>query len=160
MRVVVTQRRKAANAISFTFLLVMVGSAAYAYTCRGTSFMWVGGGLAFLSLFGLVRSTWTESLLLQIDDEGISDRRLGIGKILWSDVSEVKLQATEEHCFLCLSVPNAEPYLARLKGPKLERVLYHRKLGFQSFNIDVGMVQMNLQELKRQIEARIVKSKF
>jgi hypothetical protein len=119
----------------------------------------MGAVTALICLSGLIRSSWTEITLLQIDDEGVTDRRLGVGKILWSDVGEVKLLTTEEHCFLCVKVENPENYLTRLRGPKLEKVLFHRNLGFQTFNIDLRMVDANLLDLKRQIDERVKRNR-
>ncbi len=156
MYITVVQKRKSAvGAGSFLFFMLLFMSLAYSISVYKTKMVWFGLSACLISLSGILHAVWKKELLMQIDDVGIYDRRLGIGKIKWEDVAEVQLQVTEENRFLCFRMRNPEPYLARLKGKERERVLYHRGLGFQGFNIDVSPVDVNLLELKKLIDVRV-----
>lgn len=158
MRITVTDKYSAFSGSSVAFLAILILSLAFSVSVFRTPVMWFGLVASLISFSGLLHSLWTHALLLQIDDHGIYDRRLGIGKIHWTDVEDVQLQVTENNRFLCFKMANPEPYLARLKGANRERVLFHRSLGFQGFNVDVDAVDVNLLELKKYIDHRVRRS--
>lgn len=155
MQITVTEKQSGFNFASFLFLGLLVLSGAYCYSVFGTDVVWFGAVACVISLVGFFHSLWKHDLLLSIDDTGIYDRRLGIGKINWVDVEDVQLQVTEGNQFLCFKMSNATPYLERLKGSNRERVLFHRSLGFQGFNVDVSPVDVNLLELQQKIVQRV-----
>lgn len=155
MRIVVTQKQSGFGFASGLFLGLLGLCAAYTYSVFGDNVMWFGVLACVISFAGLLHSLWKHDLLLSIDDTGIYDKRLGIGKISWVDVEDVQLQVHEGHRFLCFKMSNVTPYLARLKGANRERVLFHRSLGFQGFNVDVSPVDVNLLELKKKIDDRV-----
>jgi hypothetical protein len=155
MRITVTQREGGFDILSLFFLVLFGMTVVYCYTVFRTPMIWFGGIACALSLLGFLHSEWKHSVLLRIDDTGIYDRRLGVGKIRWVDIDDVQLQVTEGNRYLCFRVHNPEPYLARLKGANRERVLYNHSLGFRGFNVDVNPVDVNLLELKKQIDARV-----
>ena len=58
---------------------------------------------------------------LIVDDEGIFDRVLGVGRIPWSDIQGAYLRQVRKHCFLSLEIVDSERYLQRL--PYFKRAL-------------------------------------
>lgn len=155
MQITVTQKQSGFGIGSFLFLGMVVLSAGFCYSARASDVLWYGLLALVISAVGFAHSLWKHDLLLSIDDTGIYDKRLGIGKINWADVQDVQLQVTEGQQYLCFKMSNAAPYLARLKGANRERVLFHRSLGFQGFNVDVSPVDVNLLELKKKIDDRV-----
>lgn len=156
MQIVVTQKQSGFGVASALFLGLLIMSAIYSVSVLYTPMMWFGFAACVISIFGIAHSIWNHDLLLlQIDDSGIFDRRLGVGKISWEDVEDVQLQVTEEQRYLCFKMANAKPYINRLSGADRERVLFHRSLGFHGFNVEVSPVDVNLLELKKQIDKRI-----
>ncbi len=155
MQITVTQKQSGFGVGSLLFLGLLALSVAYGYSAWGTDAFWFGVLACVISFSGLGHSVWKHDLLLSIDDVGIYDKRLGIGKINWVDVEDVQLQVTEGQQYLCFKMSNVAPYLARLKGADRERVLFHRSLGFQGFNVDVSPVDVNLLELKKKIDDRV-----
>ncbi len=157
MRITVTQKQTGFSFSSFMFLILLAMAMVYSWTAARSAMLWFGLGACAISLVGFLYSLWRKEVLLQIDDSGIYDKRLGMGKILWVDLEDVQLQVTEENRFLCFRVHNPEPYLNRLKGANRERVLFQRQLGFRGFNVDIGPLDVNLLELKKHIDQRIGK---
>jgi hypothetical protein len=155
MQILVTQKQSGIGLASWLFAGLLLLSAGYTYSAFGTNAVWFGALACLISLTGALHSAWKQDLLICIDDTGIYDKRLGIGKINWADVDDVQLQVTESNRFLCFKISNPAPYLARLKGANRERVLFHRSLGFHGFNVDVGPVDVNLLELQRKIYAHV-----
>jgi hypothetical protein len=92
---------------------------------------------------------------LIIDELGIYDEDLGVGKIEWSDVTDVHIEYSYGTRFLCLRVKNPGLYLARLDDQRKKKVLFHRSLGFHGFNIDVRGLRTNLIDLKNRVEKQV-----
>jgi hypothetical protein len=96
---------------------------------------------------------------LVIDDSGIYDARIGIPKIPWRDISQVSIVSGYGNRFLCIRVEDPQAYLAILSGRSKERLQFNQKLGFRSFNIDVGDLNINLLDLKKLVETRAKRSR-
>jgi len=94
---------------------------------------------------------------LVIDDTGVLDSRLGVGKIAWSDIEDVQIEAKYGNRFLCFRVRNPDIYIARIKGPKKAKALFHQQLGFKRFNVDVEDLEVSLVDLKKEIDALIAR---
>lgn len=155
MRIVVSQEQTHSTPGSAFFLVLLVGSVAYSLYAYGTPMIWVGGGAGLLALSGFLHESLKHEVLLLIDDDGIDDRRLGMGKISWDDVEDAQLLVTEGNRFLGLRVKDPEKYLARLNGPHRRLFESRRRLGFNGINIDIWALDVNLLELKRAIDKRI-----
>ena len=158
MNITVTRVHQSFGMTSLLFVAAMGLSGAYSVVFWHSPLRWLGLGAVVLSAGGLSYSLWKKQLLLQIDDNGIFDATLGVGKIAWEDVDDAQLQTTEENCFLCLRIRNPEPYVQRLWGTQRKKVLFHRGLGFNGFNVNVSRADVDLLELKKQIDRRLRRS--
>lgn len=164
MRIVVTRKNsQPSTSINMVFTFLVAGALAYYFTPWKIQALLVTVVACVLALAksvlfdGGVGNSESGDLLIEIDDAGVYDRRLGVGKILWKDIQDVKLQVTEGYSYLCFEVPNPEPYLARLSLAKRQRVKLNRDLGFYGFNVDVSAVSMNPLDLKKLIDKRLQK---
>ncbi len=155
MNITVTHEEHSFGMTSLLFVGALGLSAAYCLVFWSSPLKWLGMGAAVLSFGGLCYSFLKKQLLLQIDDKGIFDATLGVGKIAWEDVDDAQLQTTEQKCFLCLRIRNPEPYLRRSWGPLRKKIQFHRGLGFHGFNVNVSPANVDLLELKKQIDRRI-----
>jgi hypothetical protein len=82
---------------------------------------------------------------LTIDEEGIADRTLGVGKILWSDVEGAFIRSIEGNDFICLIVRDPEVYLERM-GPIRRRIARANwVLGFTELNLNLGGVTVRTE---------------
>jgi hypothetical protein len=117
-------------------------------------FAGVGFSLGVLIPLALWPREDAHGVVLTVNNEGIFDRRLGVGVIEWKDVEDAQIQVRYNNRFICLKVRSPEKYLARLAGPKQQNVLRNRDLGFNTFNISVNNVNVNLLELLDFIKKR------
>lgn len=114
------------------------------------------GGIIFLG-FILFYSFLTSDPLIVIDEEGIYDRRLEIGKISWSDIEEVQITGGYGNRLLSVRVREPGQYTKKLHGLHRETVKQRQDLGFSKFNVDLRDVNINLLDLKELIVRRISK---
>lgn len=157
MNVVLDKKKSGLGPLSFVLLSLFLLSAGFSAASYEKPVFWSAMALCGFSLVMLVIVLQQREILIQIDDIGIYDRRLGLGKVRWSDIVSVQLQVAEGNYFLSFRLRNPSPYLANLQGPQRERVMFHQKLGFKGFNVDVAALNVDLVELKRQIDLRIAR---
>ncbi|MEK6555395.1 MAG: STM3941 family protein, partial [Bdellovibrionota bacterium] len=87
-----------------------------------------------------------------MDEEGVYDARLGVGKILWTDVESVQIEMAYRTRFVCLRVKDPMKFVKRASKPTRNKIHQDIDLGFSSFNIDLTGVNVNLLSLKQYIE--------
>ena len=92
---------------------------------------------------------------LSIDDEGILDPYLKVGKIPWHELGGAYVQQLRRRTFLCLVPREPERWLAR-KSP-LGRLMSRgdQALGFTALNVDLTGVDCDPQALQELIQQRI-----
>ncbi len=78
-------------------------------------------GVTSITFFGagffiLLRQIIDRRPRISIDETGITDRTLGVGKIDWADVEFVHLNSTFANNFLVLKLSNTEKYLQNLSN--------------------------------------------
>lgn len=93
--------------------------------------------------------------VLEIDKDGIYDARLGIGKIFWNEVSDFYVQESEGNRFLCLQVNRPERFLMHADRSRKVRMSLHHSIGFRRINVDVGHLNLTVQDLHQRIEQRL-----
>jgi hypothetical protein len=140
----------------FSLIVVFLGAAATYVGLlrhRPETAGWLALGALVVGLFALVLPK--SQPILQIDETGVFDRRLGVGKISWADVEAVQIEGGYGNRFLCLQVREPERYVRRLSGGARAKAYRSHDLGFKKFGIDLRDVNINLLDLKRHIESRI-----
>jgi hypothetical protein len=139
------------------FLLALIASAAgYVYFIMHKPSLGISlasAGFVMALIAALIVPLRTPRLI--IDEIGIYDEDLGVGKIEWSDVTDVHIEHSYGTRFLCLNVKNPGVYLSRMNEQRKKKVLYHRSLGFHRFNIDVRGLGLNLIDLKKRVERQV-----
>lgn len=73
--------------------------------------------------------------LIVIDEKGIDDRRLGVGKIDWKDIKSVKLNSGSPNSSIPLKLISSEKYLKNLPGASKLLSRFDGDLKFGIFNI-------------------------
>ena len=138
-------------------LLVLSLGVAAAYMWLAQQKPTIALGLLGLGALTFVVATIVSHAhpLIQIDERGVFDRRLGIGRIDWSDIEGVQIQGGYGHRVLALRLARPERYAKRLTGRSRRIVAKRHELGFSNFNIDLRDVDLNLIDLKNLIEQRI-----
>lgn len=153
LRIILERKNSDATVLLSVLFLMFAGATSYAIFAAKE--LYLGAGVAAIGVVAILLGYYLLPLanpILVIDDDGVFDARLGVGKIAWTDVEDVQIQAIYGNRFLCLRLREPERYLAKLKGPKKQKVLSNRELGFERFNIDVGPVPVSMLEIKKMIE--------
>lgn len=75
---------------------------------------------------------------LVIDDDGILDRTLGVGRIPWSDIRGAYLRSLHGNDFVCLDLVDAERYLRRTTAIKRALAGANAALGFTPISLNLS----------------------
>jgi hypothetical protein len=135
--------------------VVLAAAALFLYAVAGTPktsiVLALFSGLSFLA--SMIQPPHVPSL--EIDKDGIYDPRLGIGKVFWKEVRDFYVQETEGNRFLCLQVNRPERFLMHADRSQKIRMSLHHSIGFRRINVDVGHLNLTVQDLHQRIENRL-----
>ena len=95
-------------------LLVVLMVFLYFFIGRMTFLLWVLSAAIVIAFVQAVRQLSDRGPCVVITDQGINDKRLGMGLIRWSDVQQVRMQGVGGAYFISLELSNRDQYLARL----------------------------------------------
>ncbi len=84
---------------------------------------------------------------LILDDEGVQDRTLKVGKIYWNDISGAYLKAIKGNNFICLELRNEEKYLNKLSPLLKASTSANVKLGFTPLSLNLSGVNADANEV-------------
>lgn len=120
-------------------------------------------GWSILSIFGAILPAYLsgikdEEAVMVINQEGITDRRLGVGTILWEDIVDAVAESKYNNNYICITVRNRDKYLSRLPANKRTKYQENAEIGFQRFNISLAHARddilMALDAIRKEIESR------
>lgn len=102
-------------------------------------------GLGFFVL--LFRGLLDRRPLISIDEKGINDRRLGVGRINWEDIKFIKLNSDNKNSSISLKLLNSEKYLKNL--PRASKILsrFNGDLDFGILNINLSLTNIKPQKV-------------
>lgn len=136
------------------YVLLTLGSLAF--VAMGvymivTTGKW-GLGLVTIAFFGTGVAVGVRQLLdtrprLQITDEGILDRTLGVGLIPWADITDAYVRGINHEYFICLHVRNEQEYASRLSPLKRRLAQANEALGFTLLSVNLSGVDLNPEQL-------------
>ncbi len=144
-----------------SLLLVIVG---FAMTGGGVFIIlvkpadkWIG--LFTVFFFGACTLVAVQRLLdsrprLVIDDHGIYDRTLGVGRIPWSEITGAEVRSIQGNEFVSVYVRDAR--MLRMEVSPLRNALNaaNRALGFSEFNINLSGLAIDANQLQELIVKR------
>ena len=104
------QPKRVINAVVIVGLLLVF---LYFYIGRMTFLLWLLSIAFVIALVQAVRQMFDRAPLIIINDEGINDKRLGMGLIRWSDIQSVRMHGLGGGYFISLELSNKEQYFAR-----------------------------------------------
>lgn len=144
------------------FLVYTLGSASF--TFAGALLIWSGkapilGGVTVV-FFGLgaavlLCQTIDPRPRLLFDQDGVLDRTLGVGRILWSDINGAYVLSVHGNDFVCLQVNDPSVYLAKLSPIRRKLVKANLALGFTELNLNLAGLKVDTEEVFRIILQRI-----
>lgn len=131
------------SAVLALYFFLYAKNSVYAAISIGTS----------LVLFYIFITAWPRPVpIVQIDDEGIRDRRLGF-VIRWQDLVDAQIEVHGP--FLCLRVKDPEDYISLLPPQVRENMKFHQSLGFKMLNLDMKAVDVDLLTLLNLVRQKI-----
>ena len=86
----------------------------YFFIGRMTFPLWLLAAATVIGFFQALRKTLDRGPCIVINEEGISDKRLRMGVIRWSDIKGVRMSAVGAAYFISIELFNKEQYLSRL----------------------------------------------
>jgi hypothetical protein len=114
---------------------------------RGKPFGWVA--IAFFGSGALV-FVWQivdRRPRLTIDQNGVIDRTLGVGRIVWSDIESAYLTSINGNGFICLELGNPEKYSKKMSKTRRAMSTVNRNLGFTDFCINLSGTEADSNEV-------------
>jgi hypothetical protein len=84
---------------------------------------------------------------LIIDEQGVLDRTLGVGRIAWSDIKAAYLRSIHGNDFICLELRNAKKYKQKLSQVRRSLAGANRDLGFTDFHLNLSGVDASTDEV-------------
>lgn len=94
---------------------------------------------------------------ITIDEFGVDDRKLGVGKILWQDIESVELRKVFTTSFVVLKLANTEKYLAKLGAKSGLVSKLNKKLGNGELNLNLNLVDMKPKAISKILIKHITK---
>jgi hypothetical protein len=115
---------------------------------------WIGVGFFGLG-FVVIPIMWfrTDAQVI-IDEEGIEDRRQGIGVIRWEEIRSLSVGSIEGTRFLCVNLIDPEKYHSRLPRWKRPMVAANRFLGVHGVPIGFSGLSPGIEEVWAYLQAR------
>jgi len=129
---------------------------AIGFVAGGAFILLIGGpkliGWASIIFFGagIPLSIWQildRRPRLKIDDTGIVDRTLGVGKIAWEDIEGAFVKSIQGNDFICLNLRNNKKYTDKLSSVKKAMISANEKLGFTPISLNLSGVDTNANEI-------------
>lgn len=134
------------------YVLLLIGCIGFVaagiwMVIDGEPFGWLG--ILFFGS-GIPLSIWQiadSRPRLVIDERGVTDRTLGIGRIAWSDIEGAYVMSISGNDFICLELKNSEKYWQKLSKVKRAMATANRQLGFTDFNLNLSGVEASTDEI-------------
>ncbi|MGD8450270.1 MAG: STM3941 family protein [Phycisphaerae bacterium] len=93
-------------------------------------------------LFNLLRPT----TMVIVNDEGIEDRRWGIGVIPWHDITAISLRRIRSSIFLCVEVSDPSEYISRMSALRRFSVWANGLLDFPPITVSFSGLSPSIHE--------------
>lgn len=128
--------------------LAFVAMGVYMIVTKGN---W-GLGLVTIFFFGTgvivgARQFFDTRPRLQLTDEGILDRTLGVGLIPWTAITDAYVRSINQESFICLQLRDEQAYTSRLSPLKRRLAGANAALGFTPLSINLSGVDLNPEQL-------------
>ena len=99
--------------ISTLVIVSILLVAFYFYLGRMTLLLWVLAVAVVIGFIQAVRQLSQRGPCIIINEQGINDKRLGVGVVRWSDIEGARMHGVAGAYFISLQVANSKQYLAR-----------------------------------------------
>lgn len=141
--------------VALSFVVLGSVIAYYAKNLRETLIGWSGIIFFGFALAGFIKQLLNTSPRIILDDEGIEDKSLDVGKILWDDIEAAYPNNLLTNKFISLQVKDVEKYLQRTSKPKQKLASYNKELGFETLNLNLVGLKISQENLMTLIKAHL-----
>lgn len=141
--------------IALGFVVLGIFMAFQATDWRGNLVAWTSIIFFGFGLFVFIKQLLNNSPRIILDDEGIEDKSLGIGKILWEDIESAYPNRIKTNKFISLKVRNSEKYLQRNSKFQAKLASYNKSLGFETLNLNLVGLATPQTELLNLLQDRL-----
>jgi hypothetical protein len=90
-----------------------------------------------------------------IDNNGVTDRTLHVGRIDWADIVGIELRSLYGNKFVVLRLRDSQKYLDRLSRGRRFASQSNRALGFGELNLNLSLVNMSAKDVLNVMVDRI-----
>jgi hypothetical protein len=139
-------------------LLFVIGGIFIISSGKGSKSTLVGIlGIVFFGFgfFVLLRQGLDRRPRIIIDEKGVTDRTLGVGRIDWEDIDAVQLTSVFSNNFVVLQLNNNEKYLKNLSNTSRKLTKVNKDLGFGALNLNLSSLDMKPKKIYEIIRNRI-----
>ena len=139
-------------------LLFVVGGIFVIFYGKGSNSTVVG--ILSIVFFGtgffvLLRQGLDRRPRIIIDEQGVTDRTLGVGRIVWEDIEAVQLSSVFTNNFVVLKLKNNEKYLKNLSNISKKLTKVNKDLGFGVLNLNLSLLDMKPKKIYEIVRSRI-----
>ena len=137
-------------------LAVLMIAASYVSTQIGSRFIgWFGVALFGLCLVGILSQLLRHGPTVVIDDLGVFDRRLRIGRIPWEEIASVSVAQVRRQRLISLWLRNEEQYLPQGSAVIRRLAASSRAMGVSPFSMSFMGLTPGLDEAYARLRARL-----
>jgi len=109
--------------------------------------------LRLLSIKLKSRSDTSNAPVIIMDSEGLLDKRMKVGKILWADIERVYARKIKAQTFICIETTRDDFYLGRRGGLKDEMLLFN-PVGMSALTIRTNFLDVEHRDVLLSIVKR------
>lgn len=95
-----------------------------------------------------------------IDDEGVLDRTLKVGRIAWSDIEGAYVRRMHANAFVCLELRDPAKYTAGLSPVMRRLAALNEKLGFTPLSLNLAHTDANPERVAELIEREVLRRRL
>jgi cbb3-type cytochrome oxidase subunit 3 len=139
---------------------ILLIAAAYFSARTGLGLIQAVGwfGVAFFSLcfVAILFQLFRRGPTVVIDELGVFDRRMGVGRISWQDIASVSVSKVRRQRFISLWLRNEEQYLSQCSAASRRALAAaNRALGFSPFCMSFTGLTPGLDDAYARLKARV-----
>jgi hypothetical protein len=116
---------------------------------------WFGVAFFGLYLISILLQVFRHGPTVVIDELGVLDRRMGVGRIPWGDIASVSVAQVRRQRLISLWLRNEEQYLSQASAWRRNLALANRGLGFSLFCMSFNGLTPGLDEAYARLTARV-----
>ncbi len=145
------------------FLLISMAFVAFgAFMVRdgeNAFFWWLCIGFFFLAIPIFLWQIFDSRPRLILDENGVIDRRLGVGKIFWKDIKGLSVRTVYKNDFVCLYTDedSNQRYLSNVSSIKRKLLTANVALGWPPLNLELSGIKGSTEDIFQAIVQQVEK---